>query len=243
MLSFFHRRSVASALGRGVELAVDLRFLKLPRWRKSRRESSVAFFNKRFGFRFLWATLFLLSGLGGEGDEKRCTQLSVRSSYLGGEADTPLKWEILLLAGAPWWSSSTTGTFRCCFNNCPFRLGDLGSEATCLLWRGGSGEEDWSSRSEASWGVAANFRVHQRWRICAVVISSRWGYSEPWCCSHHDAFNLQAGVPLRRPLSSSMAAPNVELFPSGIVPGDDADGRRVELLFLLGGEGLDCISI
>ena len=94
------RRSVASALGRGVELAVDLRFLKLPRWRKSGHESSAAFFNKRFGFRFLWAALLLLSGLGGEGGEKRCTQLSGRSSYLGGEANTPLKWEILLLAGA-----------------------------------------------------------------------------------------------------------------------------------------------
>ena len=209
----------------------------LPRWRKRGRESSAAFFNKRFGFRFL------LSGLGGERDEERCTQLSGRSSYLGGEANTPLKWEILLLAGASWWSSSASGIFRCCFNNCSFRLGARGSEATCLLWRGGSGEEDWSSRSAASWGVAANFRVHQRRRICSVVISSRWGYSEPWCCKHYDAFNLQAGEPLRRPLSNSMAAPNVELFPSGFVPGDDDDGCRVELRFLLGGEGLDCISI
>lgn len=76
-----------------------------------------------------------------------------------------------------------------------------------------------------------------------VVIFGRRGRSELWCCVRHGAFNLQAGVPFRRPLSSSTAAPYVVLFPSGYVPGDGADGCRVELFFSLGGEGPNCVPI
>ena len=49
-------------------------------------------------------------------------------------------------------------------------------------------------------------------------------------------------MPLQRPFISSAAASNVAPSPSGLVPGDGADGRCVEL-FEFGGEGSDCISI
>ena len=57
----------------------------------------------------------------------------------------------------------------------------------------------------------------------------------------HSLVNLQAGVPSRRPFISSVAAPYVALSPSGVVLGDGADGRCVELLFFIGGEGSNCV--
>lgn len=48
-------------------------------------------------------------------------------------------------------------------------------------------------------------------------------------------------MPLRRPFNSSAVAPNVAPFPSGVVPGDGANGRCVELIFFLGGEGPNCV--
>ena len=57
----------------------------------------------------------------------------------------------------------------------------------------------------------------------------------------HSLVNLQAGVPSRSPFISSVAAPYVALSPSGAVPGDGADGRCVELLFFIGGEGSNCV--
>lgn len=53
------------------------------------------------------------------------------------------------------------------------------------------------------------------------------------------SFNLLAGVPIRRPLSGSVAAFIVDPSPSGFVPGDGAGGRDVERIVFVGGEGLD----
>lgn len=117
----------------------------------------------------------------------------------------------------------------------------IGSEFACLLCRGGSGEEDQYFRSVDFWGnlLTASFGAHQWRRQCAVVIFGRWGRSELWCIFRHGVINLQAGMPIRRPSSSSTATFNVVWSPSGSVPGDDTDGRRVELFISVGGEGPD----
>ena len=61
-----------------------------------------------------------------------------------------------------------------------------------------------------------------------------------WCLLLHSIFNLQAGVPLRRPFLSSGVASSVAPSPSGRVPGGGVDGHGVEL-FVLGGVGPDCV--
>jgi hypothetical protein len=89
---------------------------------------------------------------------------------------------------------------------------------------------------------AATCGVHQWRRVHAAVIQGRGGRSVP-CYMHGFFFNLQAGVPIRRPFRSSAAASIVASLPSGVVPDDVADGRGVELIFVFGGAGLDCFSL
>jgi hypothetical protein len=90
--------------------------------------------------------------------------------------------------------------------------------------------------------LAAICGVSQRRRSCAAVIQGRCGHSA-LCCEHSSFFNLQAGVPTRRPFSSPSAASIVASSPSGVVPGDAADGRSVELILVFGGAGLDCFFL
>ena len=118
---------------------------------------------------------------------------------------------------------------------------DLG--VSFLLCRKGSGKGSGWIRSVAPPGdlLAANHGVPQRRRFSAAVISGQGGCSVPWCFLLHGVFNLQAGVPQRRPFISSAVALNVPPSPSGVVPGDGADGYCVELLFFLGGEGPNCV--
>ena len=59
-----------------------------------------------------------------------------------------------------------------------------------------------------------------------------------WCLQHQSVFNLQAGVPLRRPFFSFDVASFVAPSLSGHVPDDGVYGRCVEL-FVLGGVGPD----
>jgi hypothetical protein len=47
---------------------------------------------------------------------------------------------------------------------------------------------------------------------------------------HCGVFNLQAGVPSRRPFSNSITALNVSPSPSGLVPGGGAGGCGVECI-------------
>jgi hypothetical protein len=59
-----------------------------------------------------------------------------------------------------------------------------------------------------------------------------------WCCERRSVFNLQAGVPSRRPSSDSVTAFIVNSSPSGQVPGDGVGSRGVERFIIDGGEGL-----
>ena len=93
--SSLSQRLVALALGRGVELAIDLLSVKLPRWRIRGGKSTAALFNKCLCFYVLWISLLLLAGLGGEGEKKRDARMWKRSGYPGGEADASLECKIL----------------------------------------------------------------------------------------------------------------------------------------------------
>ena len=64
------RKSVAPTQRRGVELAVDLRSVKPPRWRKGGGGSSATSFNKCLGLLSLCGAFLLLAGLGGEGGRR-----------------------------------------------------------------------------------------------------------------------------------------------------------------------------
>ena len=113
-----------------------------------------------------------------------------------------------------------------------------------LLCRNGCEEKRRLVGSEAPRGISATAtcRDHQRRRFCASVIHGRRGRSVLWRSLRHDVFNLQAGMPVRRPFLSSAAAPIVAPSPSGLVPGGGADGRCVELPDF-GGEGSNCIPL
>ena len=56
------------------------------------------------------------------------------------------------------------------------------------------------------------------------------------------SFNLLSRVPTRRPFTGFVAAINIAMFPSGLVPGDGTDGYSVELNILIGEEGPDLID-
>ena len=244
MPSSLTRRSAVLALGYGADRAGELFFVKSPRWRKDGGgDSRATFFNKYFCILALCGLLLLLACRGGVGERKRGAWRRVCSSYPGGEANAPLEWEDLPLAGASWWRTSATDCDRCCLNNCSFRVGASGFGAASLLRRGGCGEEEVCSGLVALREAfqAAASGVHQ-WRQASAVVSfGQGGRSRPWCSVCHGAFNLQADVPLRRPLLSSPAAFIVPPSPSGIVPGDGADGCSDELIVFLGGEGLNCV--
>ena len=92
-------------------------------------------FNKRRRFQFLWCFLLLLAGLGGEGEERRGVQKLERSGYLGGEGNTSPECEILMLARAPWWRSSASGTERCCSIFCSLVCWGLRWSASMVLLR------------------------------------------------------------------------------------------------------------
>jgi hypothetical protein len=61
-------------------------------------------------------------------------------------------------------------------------------------------------------------------------------------CWYH-LFSLPAGEPKGRVFRCSVTAFNASLFPSGVVPGDGAGGRDVELVFVAGGEGSNGILL
>ena len=109
-----------------------------------------------------------------------------------------------------------------------------------LLCRCGCGLRSRRFQDEVPRGdLTAYHGVHQRWRVCAAVLPGQGGHSVRWCPLRHCFCNLQAAVPIRRPLSSSVVASIVASSPSGFVPGDGVDGRCVEL-FVDGGVGPDC---
>jgi hypothetical protein len=60
-------------------------------------------------------------------------------------------------------------------------------------------------------------------------------------CLLHLLFSLQADEPKWRVFFCSVAAFHAGPSPSGVVPGDGADGHGVELVNFFGGEGLDCL--
>lgn len=89
-------------------------------------------------------------------------------------------------------------------------------------------------------GAAVLLGVHQPRPRSAEVINGFRGRCALWCLMHCSFCNLQAGVPSGKPFCVSVTALLVSPPPSGIVPGDVADGRDVERFFVRGGEGLDC---
>ena len=150
----------------------------------------------------------------------------------------------------PWWEvAHVVGSGRSSFNKLGFCPSDRDLEAGCggvlrcvaplLLHRHGGEKKGGVTGFVAPRGdiEAATSGVHQWWRSGADVILGRCGHSVLWCCKRHSSFNLQADEPSRRPFNSSAAESYVAPSPSGAVPGDGADGRSVELIFFLAGEG------
>ena len=118
--------------------------------------------------------------------------------------------------------------------------GFSGAESLVLLCRNGCGKEDRRVGSGLPQGdLTASCGDHQQRRASAAVIPGSRCHSVPWQVLCQGVFNLHARVRLRRPFSNSAAASSVAPSPSGLVPGDDVDGRCVELLES-GGKGSDC---
>ena len=113
-----------------------------------------------------------------------------------------------------------------------------------FIHQGGGDGGGWSVAllRSARQGAAAFCGGSQLRSIFALVTFGHRGHSVPWCCEHYCVFNLQAGVPSRRPLSDSFTALIVCSVPSGFVPGVGADGRELECIFFLSGQDLIAFS-
>jgi hypothetical protein len=75
--------------------------------------------------------------------------------------------------------------------------------------------------SGAPWGdlAPASIGVHQRRRICAIVMHGHRVWSVLWRCERRNIFTLHAGVPIRRP-SCDFATTFIAISsPSGQVLG------------------------
>lgn len=114
-------------------------------------------------------------------------------------------------------------------------LGVSGAPRTAVsscAGRDGGGQRQGMARSVAL-GVfleAFNGEGSQQRRWRAAASSGRRGLFAPWSILLQWIFFLQAAVPLRRILINLDSAFIIELVPSGFVPGDVLDGRRLEVL-------------
>jgi hypothetical protein len=138
----------------------------------------------------------------------------------------------------PWWQLAGSGESGDAFFNNRGGVPDLAGLLPSR--RGGDWRDDVLDSSAPREDLAALCGVHQRWRLFSTVILGRSGHSVLGYHLCPSSFNLQAGVPKRRPYISSAAEICVDPSPSGLVPGDGAGGRRVELGISIGGEGPDC---
>lgn len=145
----------------------------------------------------------------------------------------------------PWWMAWREGGSEGGFFNKleAMRCVEIWESVSCLVFfshHGGGEGGVWSAalHRSARLGAATISGDCQLRSSSASVIQGHRGHSVLRCCKRGGFFNLQA-----RPFSDSVMALIASPTPSGFVPGGGADGRDVERIFILGGQGPDCVPI
>jgi hypothetical protein len=197
------------------------------------------------GRHWVWsrgAAMLLLAGLGGGGMKwcgaSICASGGWRFQSCGLDAG------LLLLAGLGGEGVEEISSVVAGFGSL-FSIWQLRVVLLPLAGHGGEGKEgddaeDGRSGSEVLRGVggAASSGDPQRRRLC-VAVTRGFGSLSALGRRRPSLFSLLACVPFWRVFGCSVAASNVGLSPSGLVPGDGADGCGVELSNGVGGGGLD----